>query len=55
MQAGTALSPETIAALGIASSTALYPAKDSEKLGIDMTGPEYLDVQPSDFLENPHG
>ena len=54
MQAQTSLSPETIATLGMAENTSVYPAKDFDKLGIDTSGPEYQNVTPSDFVEHGH-
>jgi hypothetical protein len=54
MQALTILSPETIAELGIMTSSDVHSARDADKLGINLSGPEHDDVDPSTFVEVSH-
>lgn len=51
MIASAALTSETIANLGIISSADVHSAIFADKLGIDLSGPEHDDVDPSDFVE----
>lgn len=54
MQAMTPLSPQTRAELGIPPDAQLHSARDADKLGIDLMGPEHDDVDASDFVEVHH-
>lgn len=54
MQAQTVLSTEVIAELGIMASSDVHCARDADKLGIDLAGPEHDCVDPSDFVEVNH-
>jgi len=54
MQALTTLSPDTMAELGIVAGAEVHSVRDAEKLGIELTGPEHDDVNPSDFVEVHH-
>ena len=54
MQALTILSPETIAELGIMTRSDVHSVRDADKLGIDLSGTEHDDVDPSDFVEVSH-
>lgn len=54
MNADTVLTPDTIAELGLLAGTELHPSHAADQLGIDLSGPEHDDVDPSDFVEVPH-
>jgi hypothetical protein len=54
MQAQSILSSETMAALGILPGTEVHPTRDSDQLGIELTGPEHDAVDASDFVEVHH-
>lgn len=54
MNADTVFTPDTIAALGLVAGTELHPSDAADQLGIDLSGPEHDDVDPSDFVEVPH-
>lgn len=54
MNADSVFAPDTIAELGLVASTELHPSHDADQLGIDLSGPEHDDVDPSDFVEVPH-
>ena len=54
MQAMTPLSPQTMSELGIPTEAQLHPVRDAEKLGIELSGPEYDDVDALDFVEVHH-
>ena len=54
MRAVTTLSPETIAELGIGASAEMHSARDADKFGFELAGPEHDDVDPSDFVEVNH-
>jgi len=54
MQAQMILSPDTMAALGIAADADVHLIRDADKLGIDLIGPEHDEVDPSDFVEVNH-
>lgn len=54
MHAVTTLSPETIAELGIATSSEVHSVRDADRLGIELDGPEHDDVDPLDFVEVRH-
>jgi len=49
MRAQSALSDETLAELGISPSADVHSARDADKLGIDLTGPEHDGVDSVDF------
>jgi hypothetical protein len=51
MQAQMILSPDTMAAMGIATDADVHLIRDADKLGIDLIGPEHDEVDPSDFVE----
>lgn len=54
MNADTVFTPDTIAELGLVASTELHPSHVADQLGIDLSGPEHDDVDPSDFVEVSH-
>jgi len=54
MHANTVLKPDTIAELGLVASAELHPFHAADQLGIDLSGPEHDDVDPSNFVEVPH-
>lgn len=54
MQAQMILTPDTMAAMGIATDADVHLIRDTDKLGIDLIGPEHDHVDPSDFVEVSH-
>ena len=54
MQAQMILSPDTMAAMGIAADADVHLIRDADKLGINLNGPEHDEVDPSDFVEVSH-
>lgn len=54
MNADTVLTPDTMAELGLLASSELHPSHAADPLGIDLSGPEHDDADPSDFVEVPH-
>ena len=54
MNADTVFTPDTIAEFGLVARTELHPFNAADQLGIDLSGPEQDDVDPSDFVEVPH-
>ncbi len=51
MQIKELISPELIEAMGILASANVYPARDADKLGIDLTGPEYQNLDSLDWMK----
>lgn len=54
MNVDTVITPDTMAELGLVAGTELHPSHVANQLGIDLSGPEHDDVDPSDFVEVPH-
>lgn len=54
MQALNMLSTQTLIDLGIPADAEVHLLRDADKLGIELSGPEHEDVDPSDFVEVGH-
>jgi hypothetical protein len=54
MQALTPLTSQTIAELGIPADSEVHSVRDTDKLGIELNGPEHDDVDTMDFVEVHH-